>query len=408
MADVFLEQDEAIPVFVTDSDATLGLIENVCLFLSIVALVISTRLLLQHLRHFSQPIIQRKIIVILWMVPLYSITSWLSLKFVHASMYLDMIRDCYESFVIYMFFALCYCYIGQIDREHIEPTRIYAVLTAKRSVHHLFNFPSWTGVRNEIDLTADPRAFLMQCKRNILQFVLIKPMSAILVIVLSDYFHKYETGNFALTNGYIYVTTIVNCSITLSMYWLVMFYQATRESLIPFDPVPKFVCIKGVLFFSYWQSVIVAVLVKLGIITEIPVIHYSVEHVSAAIQNGLICIEMVGFAFLHAHAFSAEPFYFLPSRRNSETNVTVHRRSIVTSARAMLLNAVDFSDVVDDIQEVAPEIPLVKYLRRNSSNAVAPPVPATSSSQQVAIPNAAGLEIIRQTKRSQVPLPNTS
>ena len=171
------------------------------------------------------------------------------------------------------------------------------------------------------------------------------------------------------------------------MYWLVMFYQATKESLAPFNPLPKFLCIKGVLFFSYWQSVIITILVKLGIITEIPLIHYSVNHVATTIQNGLICIEMVGFAIAHSYAFSAHPFYFLPTRLNSELTLDLlqisHHQPVITSARAMFRNAVNFSDVVDDFQEVAPDIPIVRLLRRNSTNTV--PIHSGSTPKNVKV-----------------------
>ena len=370
------------------------LLQRISFGLSLTALLVSVRLILLHLRHFSQPIIQRKIIAILWMVPLFATTSWLSLVFVSVSMFLDMVRDCYESFVIYMFFALCYCYIGQVDREHIDQPRIYNVLREKGSVQHLIRFPSCLGVDRQIDLTIDPRSFLMRCKRNILQFVLIKPLSTILVIILSEYFDKYEPGNFSLTSGYLYVTTIVNVSISLSMYWLVMFYQATKESLAPFDPVPKFLCIKGVLFFSYWQSVVITILVRLGIITDLPVIHYSVDRVASTIQNALICLEMVGFAIAHAYAFAARPFYFLPTRLNSDALLSsgTLRQPVVTSARVMLRNAVNFSDVVEDLQEVAPEMPLVRYLRRNSTSSVPTGSPVKP---QVEVPSAASLKAIK-------------
>ena len=308
-------------------------------------------------------------------------------------MFLDMARDCYESFVIYMFFALCYCYIGQIDRERCESSRIHAALVAKGSVDHIFKFPEWTGVCNTIDLSSSPGSFLFSCKRYILQFVLVKPLSTILAIALASHFDKYETGNFSLRNGYIYVTTIVNVSISLSMYWLVMFYLATKESLLPFGPVPKFWCIKGVLFFSYWQSVIIAVLVKLGIITDIPIIHYSVEHVAATVQNALICVEMLGFAVAHTFAFSAQPFYFLPTRMNS---LNLREPVVTSSARAMLRNAIDLRDMVEDIQEVAPELP--KFLRRNSALVI----PAARAELRVLVPSAQGLATLNQYHSEQI------
>ena len=376
---------------VREDNPTLLFIHNACLVLSLVAIVASLKLIVNHLKHFSQPVIQRKVIAILWMVPVYACTSWLSLRFVRNAIYFDILRDCYESYVIYMFFALCYCYIGQLSRNSIDRDRIHASLAERGAVQHLIRFPAWTGIEHTIDLSSDPRRFLLRCKINILQFVLMKPLSAIAAIILKLYFDNYEVGNFSLTNGYIYVTTIVNVSITMSMYFLILFYQATKESLMPFNPIPKFLCIKGVLFFSYWQSVVITILVKVGIITEIPVINYSVEYVASTVQNTLICIEMVGFAIAHHFAFSAKPFYFLPTRLNSELPISQPlvpdatqpaargvREPLRTSARAMIRNAVDFSDVVSDFQEVAPEMPLVRYLRRNSSAAIesnSPPRP---------------------------------
>lgn len=404
---------------VHEDNPTLQLIHEICLILSLVAIGVSIRLIFNHLRHFSQPIIQRKIVAILWMVPVYACTSWLSLRFVRHSLLFDILRDCYESYVIYVFFALCYCYIGQQSRNTVNQDRIFAILSERRLVRHIFNFPSWSGIPNEIDLASSPRSFLIRCKRNILQFVLIKPMSAIAVFILRYNFDNYETGNFSLTNGYIYVTTIVNISISVSMYWLVMFYQATSDSLQPFNPVPKFLCIKGVLFFSYWQSVVITILVKMGIIKEIPVINYSVEYVASTVQNSLICFEMVVFAIVHHFAFSAAPFYFLPTRFNSDINISqplvsddqsfnvvqplvMNRVPHRTSARAMLRNAVDFSDVVHDFQEVAPEMPLVRYLRRNSSQ----PIDSHSSvvpiqpDGRIIVPTEAGINVLRDYSKS--------
>jgi methyl-accepting chemotaxis protein len=50
-----------------------------------------------HLRKFNQPDVQRKILAILWMSPLYAVTSWFSLVFHPAEGCLAIIKDGYES-----------------------------------------------------------------------------------------------------------------------------------------------------------------------------------------------------------------------------------------------------------------------------------------------------------------------
>lgn len=89
-----------------------------------------------HLRHYNVPSEQKWIIRLLFIVPIYSFVSWLSLiLFTNDSyyVYFHAIRDCYEgkrerkretmliktnirlfllAFVIYSFLSLCYEYLG--------------------------------------------------------------------------------------------------------------------------------------------------------------------------------------------------------------------------------------------------------------------------------------------------------
>lgn len=55
-----------------------------------------------------------------------------------------------------------------------------------------------------------------------------------------------------------------------------------KEPLSPFKPVPKFLCIKAVLFLSFWQGVVVAGLARLHLIRAIGT--WSKENVETGIQ----------------------------------------------------------------------------------------------------------------------------
>lgn len=82
---------------------------------------------------------------------------------------------------------------------------------------------------------------------------------------------------------------------------------------MPNRPLPKFLCVKAIIFFSFWQSVVVALLVSVGVIPEGNVskkpnqrpndlfqFYIVAEHISVAIQDFLVCIEMVPFAIAHS------------------------------------------------------------------------------------------------------------
>ncbi|KAI8798615.1 transmembrane protein 184C, partial [Biomphalaria glabrata] len=71
----------------------------------LMALPISLWGILQHVINYTTPYLQRHIIRILWMVPVYALNAWFALRFPKAAIYLDTLRECYEAYVIYNFMA---------------------------------------------------------------------------------------------------------------------------------------------------------------------------------------------------------------------------------------------------------------------------------------------------------------
>jgi hypothetical protein len=64
--------------------------------------------------------------------------------------------------------------------------------------------------------------------------------------------------------GYLWILLINNVSVTISMYFLVLFYHVTAEELEEFNPLPKFLCIKAVILLAWWQSIIIGILGWIG------------------------------------------------------------------------------------------------------------------------------------------------
>jgi len=59
-----------------------------------------------HLRHYYKPEVQRRIMAVLWMVPVYSTSSWLSLVLTEYAEVFGGLRDCYEAYAVYTFIAM--------------------------------------------------------------------------------------------------------------------------------------------------------------------------------------------------------------------------------------------------------------------------------------------------------------
>lgn len=155
-----------------------------------------------------------------------------------------------------------------------------------------------------IDIS-DPYTFLA-IKRGILQYALLKPIMGISSIIMKAT-GTYQEGYIGISSGYFWESIIYNISVSVSLYSLGLFWVCMHDDLKPFRPVPKFLCVKLIIFASYWQGLTLSILVWLGAIPD-DVKGYTPDNLAAAIQDALICIEMPIFAVAHWYAFSYHDF----------------------------------------------------------------------------------------------------
>ncbi|GCC34718.1 hypothetical protein chiPu_0013193 [Chiloscyllium punctatum] len=296
------------------------------------ALLITCHQIYMHLRCYSTPNEQRYIVRILFIVPIYAFDSWLSLLFFTNDqyyVYFDTVRDCYEAFVIYNFLSLCYEYLGgesaimsEIRGKPIESSCMYGTCCLWGKTYSI--------------------GFLRFCKQATLQFCVVKPLMAIITVILQA-FGKYKDGDFNVASGYLYVTIVYNISVSLALYALFLFYFATRELLSPYSPVLKFFMVKSVIFLSFWQGMLLAILEKCGAIPKIdsPEIYVGEGTVAAGYQNFIICIEMFFAAIALRYAFTYK--VYADKRIDSQG-----RRAPMKSISSSLKETMNPHDIVQD------------------------------------------------------------
>ncbi|KAL5530346.1 hypothetical protein ACEPAF_6604 [Sanghuangporus sanghuang] len=255
-----------------------------------IAVFISSTSIFLHLKNYRKPMLQRMVIRIMVMVPVYAIASLISLFSLNAAFVIDAIRDIYEAFVIYCFFNLLLGYLGG-ERS------LLILLHGREPKRAVFPISL---VKKEMDVS-DPYVFLF-LKRGIIQYVEVKPMLAAATLILKAV-GKYNEGTFRANSGYLYVSIVYNVSICLSLYCLAVFWMVVNDDLKPFRPMPKFLCVKGILFFSFWQSIFISLLVSVGAIRRLGP-YADEEHISLGLTDTLICFEMPLFAIAHMYAFS--------------------------------------------------------------------------------------------------------
>ena len=137
-------------------------------------------------------------------------------------------------------------------------------------------------------------AFVRRCKRGTLQFVLLKPVLAAVTIAL-HHEGKFREGTWAVNSGYLWITLVYNFTYSWALFSLLLFYMGTRDLLKPHRPVLKFVCVKSVVFATFWQGVAVGIAVGVGALPG--------AAAGKAMQNLLLCCEMLPAAVAMAFAF---------------------------------------------------------------------------------------------------------
>lgn len=232
-----------------------------------------------------------QIIRIVLMCPIYAWASWLSLYFLELSVYIDFVRVCYEAYVIYSFLLLLTKYLGGRDS-------VALIIRHKPPL-------SWPQPFCCFPKVNPNKQFLLRIKYGVLQYVIITPLLAMFAGV-ANWFDEYGDGEINWDKGYPYVALIQNFSQITSLYCLVWFYVVTQAELMPFKPVAKFVVVKSVVFFTFWQSVGLALCVKWGWLTGTA--GFSTGEVQVGLQNFIICIEMFITAIGHRYIFGHEEY----------------------------------------------------------------------------------------------------
>ncbi|GFP79453.1 transmembrane protein 184c [Phtheirospermum japonicum] len=273
-----------------------------------VALVLSLLLTFQHLRWYTNPSEQKWIVAVIFMVPVYSIESILSLWNANLSLACDILRNCYEAIALYAFGSyLIACLGGELEvvnlleneaDKQIRKPLLEGEKESQSTEHKTFyNFifkPSVLG-----------KDLFIIIKFGLVQYMILKTLCAFLALVL-ELCGVYGDGEFKWYYGYPYITIVLNFSQMWALYCLVQFYNVTHRRLEEIKPLAKFISFKAIVFATWWQGVGIVLLCTFGVLPK-------EGKFQTGLQDFMICIEMAIAAVAHIFVFSAKPYHFVPT-----------------------------------------------------------------------------------------------
>lgn len=286
----------------------------------LITLSLSMYLLFEHLSSYKNPEEQKFLIGVILMVPCYAIESFVSLVNPSISVDCAILRDCYEAFAMYCFGRYLVACLGGEERtiEFMErqgrassKTPLLENNCEKGTVKHPF----------PMNYFLKPwklgQWFYQVIKIGIVQYMIIKSLSAILAVIL-EAFNLYCEGDFKWGCGYPYIAVVLNFSQSWALYCLVQFYTVTKDELEHIKPLAKFLTFKSIVFLTWWQGVAIALLYDLGLFKS--AIAQGLQ-LKSSVQDFIICIEMGIASIVHLYVFPAKPYELMGDRLSGSVSV---------------------------------------------------------------------------------------
>jgi hypothetical protein len=102
--------------------------------------------------------------------------------------------------------------------------------------------------------------FMYTLKWSVLQYVVIRPLVSIVGIICQTYGVLCEAAGFDFHWANVYLEIVDFISITFALYGLIVFYGLTKEELVGRKPLAKFLSIKLIVMFTFYQSFVFSAL----------------------------------------------------------------------------------------------------------------------------------------------------
>jgi len=209
----------------------------------------------------------------------------------------------------------------------------------------------------------------------------------------------YSGGIFDFKHGFAYVVFLTNVSQTVAIYCLIYIYLALKEELARYNPLGKFLCIKAVVFFSFWQTCFFEALVAFDVVQ--PALDYTAAQICAALSDFCLIFEMLVYTALHMYVFGFDQYRLIQAQglwktpwlrssaeEDQESAGSIYRGGAY-SKRNMVVNALRQDDVAQDVWRHTPGIRKLGHdeaVQEENPSAATPPEPSSASPEDMEAP----------------------
>ncbi|KAI0291173.1 DUF300-domain-containing protein [Multifurca ochricompacta] len=265
---------------------------------SVATVIISAISVFMHCRNYTNRAEQRQILRILYMPPVYAVISFFSYRFFRSYTYYSLIETGACAITLSAFLLLLIEYVASTAAGHSTE----GALARKDKQSLPLPFCCWR-------YRPTKAYFMYTLKWSVMQYVIVRPAVSIAGIICQHYNVLCASGSYSVHFAEVYLDSVDFVSISIALYGLILFYGLTKEELVGRRPLAKFLSIKLIVMFTFYQSFVFNAL-------KDRVIHGTEFWSSTNVADGLnalaICIEMIFFSIFMMWAFSWKEYLVQP------------------------------------------------------------------------------------------------
>ncbi|KAJ5376953.1 hypothetical protein N7509_013839 [Penicillium cosmopolitanum] len=250
-------------------------------------------LMFWHAIHLSKPREQIKIMKICILLPLYTVTSFLSICFPRAYTFLAPWLEVFQAVALGSFFLLLCEFISKDSATEIDIFFVAFEAPQKKGKSHI------TGLE-----------WFRKQWIAIFQY----PIVALGVAITTDI--TQAAGIYCLESNepyfaHLWLTIISIISVAFAVMSVLNFYRGLSQCLSGHKPLSKLLAFKLIVGLSFLERIIFAILRTANTLN--PTAKLSYADVNIGIPNLIICLQMVPFALFFPYAYSVSPYLSVDS-----------------------------------------------------------------------------------------------
>jgi len=228
------------------------------------------------------------------MPPVYAVISFLSYRFFRDYTYYSLVEVVYEAMTISAFLLLLIEYVADSATGHSAEN----AMARKDKRRLLVPLCCWR-------YRPTKAYFMYTVKWAVLQYVIVRPAVSIAGIICQALNVLCESEGFNVHFANVYLEAVDFVSISVALYGLLLFYSLTKDELTGRRPLSKFLSIKLIVMFTWYQSFVFSALSDRVLKATK---YWTTTNIADGLNALAVCIEMIFFSALMMWSFTSNEY----------------------------------------------------------------------------------------------------